>query len=44
MEHPAHRIADMAADVAEELRGYLAPAGRERGRKTAAPVAQGAGA
>jgi hypothetical protein len=26
MEHPAHRIADMAADVAEELRGYLAPA------------------
>ena len=26
MEHPAHRIAGMAADVAEELRGYLAPA------------------
>jgi len=26
MEHPAHRMADMAADVAEELRGYLAPA------------------
>jgi hypothetical protein len=26
MEHPAHRIAEMAADVAEELRGYLAPA------------------
>jgi hypothetical protein len=26
MEHPAHRIADMAADVAEELRRYLAPA------------------
>jgi hypothetical protein len=25
MEHPAHRIAGMAADVAEELRGYLAP-------------------
>src|ERR1700751_2602974 len=25
MEHPAHRIADMAADVADELRGYLAP-------------------
>ena len=26
MDHPAHRIAEMAADVAEELRGYLAPA------------------
>jgi hypothetical protein len=26
MEHPAHRIAGTAADVAEELRGYLAPA------------------
>jgi hypothetical protein len=26
MEHPAHRIAGMAADVAEELHGYLAPA------------------
>jgi hypothetical protein len=26
MEHPAHRIAGMAADVAGELRGYLAPA------------------
>jgi hypothetical protein len=26
MEHPAHRIAETAADVAEELRGYLAPA------------------
>lgn len=26
MEHPAHRIAGMAADGAEELRGYLAPA------------------
>lgn len=26
MEHPVHRIAGMAADVAEELRGYLAPA------------------
>jgi len=26
MEHPAHRIAGMAAGVAEELRGYLAPA------------------
>ena len=26
MDHPAHRIAETAADVAEELRGYLAPA------------------
>jgi hypothetical protein len=26
MEHPAHRLAGMAADAAEELRGYLAPA------------------
>lgn len=26
MEHPAHRIAGMAADGAEELRGYLARA------------------
>ena len=26
MEHPAHKLAGMAADVAEELRGYLTPA------------------
>jgi hypothetical protein len=25
MEHPAHQLAGMAADAAEELRGYLAP-------------------
>ena len=26
MEHPAHQIAEMAADGTEELRGYLTPA------------------